>query len=148
MIEGTSESEESYNWIDQGMFLVCYIVYLITFIVIGKIWAFVARPCIDNSRQFSANLMYQGCTIIFIQGILFGFFDLTILENNNEDFNGLAFVTVFLIPYLHTIFFFVKLNQKYAVKQKALGIIYIMVMLAVFLFFVSIINEVFLSEGA
>lgn len=147
VIEGTSESKESYIWIDQGMFLVCYIFFLVTFIVAGKLWCLFARPSINNQRQFSACLMYQGCTLMFIQGILFGFFDLTVLENNNKDFNSLAFVTVFLIPYFHTLYFFTRLNQTYLVKHKAFGMIYAIVVVAIFLFFVSIVNEEFLSEG-
>ncbi|MDT0593331.1 hypothetical protein [Glaciecola petra] len=166
VIGGTAESDSTDVWIHQAMFLVVFSFFLIVFIVMGKIWCVFARPTIDDNRQFSANLLYQGCTLIFIQGILFGFFDLTILETvdnpttlenasnttglnyDNQEFNTLALITVFLIPYFHTLYFFHKLSQAYSVKQKKLGMIYVIVVIAVFLFFVSIVNEVFLSEDS
>lgn len=153
VLDKTLESDEAEieQWATQFAFLLFYCVFLVLFMAIGHGWRVLANPSVDDQREFSAHLLYQACTLNFIQAMLYGYFDLRVTVagggQDETEFIPLGFFLVVGIPYIHTLYFFYRLNRRYKAENKILGSLYIAVVMAFLLLMVSASNELFLSDG-
>lgn len=104
-------------------------------------------PQIDDQREFSAHLMYECCTLIFIQGMVYGLLKIRVTDEGTGDFLPLGVALVLGVPYLHTLYFYWRLSQRYAPERKVAGALFIMAAMAGFLFVAGALNELMLADG-
>lgn len=142
-----SEDAEIEKWAAQVTYFLFYCLFLGVFVVIGKTWCTLAKPKIDDQREFSAHLLYQCSTLIFIQVLVYVLLEVRVTEKDSGDFITHGVFLALGLPYAHTLYFFFKLNQRYSPERKIIGTIFIVIVMTTFLLSAGAINELFLSDG-
>lgn len=145
VIEEASIDATQDQWIDQAMFFTFFVALLFVFIGVMWLWKNLIGIKTKDGRVFIGFLIYQYASIYIISFIVNGPLGLSTSGADNMD----LMMLIYLIPLIQSIYFLIRLMNYYEVTKlrKVIGFILGTAFLAFFLFFPTVINDLFLMEG-
>lgn len=145
---GVTGDEATMNeYVMRITYLVLFVVSLVLFLFIGKIWMWLAGGHSENQRVFQGYLLYEFCTLFFIQGVVTGLLKISVWDYQNDDFILSGTIFAIIIPLVHSLYFFFKLGRNYQARRKFLGLAVILFIVGFYLIFPAVWNDLSLKQG-
>ncbi len=146
VIEEAAIDASQEQWIQQGVFLLFFVVLLFIFIGAMWIWKMVLKIKLTDARSFIGMIIYQYASIYIISFIVAGPLGIDVLS---EEADGSLFFAIYAIPLLQSIYFLFKLMRYYQVTgpRRFFGFLIGTIFLLFFLLIPPVVNNLFLQEG-
>jgi hypothetical protein len=143
----TGEDATIDQYATQFTYLLFYIVSLTLFVWIGKLWSSVAGVDPESRRLFQSYLLYEFCTLFFIQGVVSGVLKIDVWDTEKEDFIFLGAMIAILIPIAHALYFFFKLGRHYDARRKTLSLVLMLFVVGFYVIIPAVWNDMALKKG-